>query len=64
VYGDEGYLDVVVGVVGAVALGVNISIEHHGELTIEYKFARFICLVARACVLSILPSSFEPGLQN
>jgi hypothetical protein len=55
---------VVVGVVGAVTLGINVSIKHHGELTLKCKFARFICIVARARVLSLLPSSFEPGLQN
>jgi hypothetical protein len=64
VYGDEGNLCVVVGVVGAVTLGVNVSIKHHGELTLKCKFTLFICVVARARVLSILPSSFESGLQN
>jgi hypothetical protein len=53
VYGDEENLSVVVGVVGAVTLGVNVSIKHHGELTLKSKFAFFICVVARACVLSI-----------
>jgi hypothetical protein len=57
VYGDEGNLCVVVGVVGAVTLGVNVSIKHHGELTLKCKFILFICVVARACVLSFLPSS-------
>jgi hypothetical protein len=47
VYGDEGHLGVVVGVVGAVTLGVNISIKHHGELTLKCKFALCICVVAR-----------------
>jgi hypothetical protein len=28
---------VVDGVVGAVARGVNVSIEHHGELTLEFE---------------------------
>jgi hypothetical protein len=46
---------VVDGVVGAVARGVNVSIEHHGELTLECISARFI--VARA--LFILPSSLS-----
>jgi hypothetical protein len=64
VYGDGGALGVMVGVVGAVTLGVNISIKHHDEPTCKCKFAIFICVVARARVLSILPSSFEPGLQN
>jgi hypothetical protein len=48
VYGDEGYLGVVVGVVGAVTLGVNVSIKHHDELTLECKFALFICVLLRA----------------
>jgi hypothetical protein len=39
---------VVDGVVGAVTLGVNVSIKHHGELTLECNFARFICIDARA----------------
>jgi hypothetical protein len=29
-------------------LASNVSIEHHGELTLECTFARFICIVARA----------------
>jgi hypothetical protein len=57
VYGDEGYLCVVVGVVGAVTLGVNVSIKHHGKLTLKCKFTLFICVVARAPILSFLPSS-------
>jgi hypothetical protein len=42
---------VVVGVVNAVTLGVNVSIKHHGELTLKCKFALFICVFARTCVL-------------
>jgi hypothetical protein len=51
----RGNLGVVDGVVSAVALGVNVSIEHLGELTLECISARFICIVARN--LFILPSS-------
>jgi hypothetical protein len=57
VYGEEGNLCEVVGVVDAVTLGVNVSIKHHGELTIKCKLALFICVVACNCVLSFLPSS-------
>jgi hypothetical protein len=47
-YGDEGNLCMVVGVVGAITRGVNISIEHHDELTFKVGLHFLYAFVARA----------------
>jgi hypothetical protein len=69
VYGDEGNLCVVVGAVGAVTLGVNVSIKHNGELTLNFYMrccarSRFIKSGLQNClsciILQHLPERYSP----
>jgi hypothetical protein len=50
---DEGDLCVMVRVVGAVTLGVNVSVKHHDELTFKCSFAFFIYVCCARLLISI-----------